>query len=75
VKLILRLVIVLVSFAVAWVVAGTVASFTYQPLVSGGYEGTPVTAVVSVGTLVATFVAALIVGNVALNRYFTARGL
>lgn len=70
-KLILRFVVVLVSLPLAWVVAGWSSRLTLSgPLPSGGYEGTPATLVVVPVVLLVTFVLSVIVGNVAISRYF-----
>ena len=75
-KLILRLAIALVSCAVAWMVARWSSWLTLSgPLPSGGYEGTPATLLVVPPVLVATFIASMIGGNIALDRYFRSRGL
>jgi drug/metabolite transporter (DMT)-like permease len=75
VRLVLSFVLVLASYAVSLGLAWFAGTFTLNPLGSGRYEGTPVTVVVFLGVFLLMVVVSLVAGSIALNRYFTARGL
>ena len=73
-KLIFRIGVVLVSIPLPWIVARWSSRLTLSgPLPGGGNEGTPVTLVVVPVVLVATFLLSVVVGNVAVSRYFKKR--
>jgi hypothetical protein len=69
-KILLRFAVVVVSFPLAWVVARWSSQSTLSPLASGGYEGTPATVVIVPIVLIVTFVFSIIIGNLAINRYY-----
>jgi hypothetical protein len=72
VKVSVRVLLVFASFLIAYVVTRYAASFTGAPL-GGGMEATPVTVVVIFAVFPLSLIVVLVIGNLAINRYF--RGL
>jgi len=68
-----RVLLVLVSLCVAFLVTGYLASFTGAPLRSGGMEGTPVTVVVTFVVFPLSLIIVLVIGNSLINRYLRRR--
>jgi uncharacterized membrane protein len=73
VKTAVRLLLVLASLCIAFLVMLYAASFTGAPLRSGGVEGTPVTVVVTFTIFPLSFVVVLASANYLMNRYFRKR--
>ena len=69
-KVSLRVLLVLAALFIAFFMTCYVASFTTFPLGNGRREGTPssVNAILTVFPL--SLIAVLVVGNIAINRYF-----
>jgi hypothetical protein len=69
-KLTLRILLVFVSPLIAYFSAMWGERFTLAPLRSGGYEGTPLTAVEFFTVFPLILIALLIAGHFVINRYF-----
>jgi hypothetical protein len=69
-KVSLRVLLVLAALFAAYLSTIYVASFTGVPLGNGGKEGTPSTVVAIFTVFPLSLIAVLVIGNIAINRYF-----
>jgi hypothetical protein len=72
-KVSLRVLLVLAALFAAYLSTIYVASFTGVPLGDGGKEGTPSTVVAIFTVFPLSLIAVLVIGNIAINRYFRIR--
>lgn len=70
---IIRAVLVLASFPIAYLTTRYATTLTGAPLGNGKYEGTPLTPLVAFTVFPLTLIAVFVIGNVFINRHFKSK--
>jgi hypothetical protein len=73
-KIAFRVLSILVSLCIAFLLSGYAVSFTFAPLATGGREGTPITVIMAFTIFPLSFLVLLAMGDLLINHYFRIRG-